>query len=229
MPKAKLGAFEVEFDNSEEYHHLKSEIFTANIYYFETDNARPRIIDAGAHIGMATLYFKRLFPGSIITAIEPHGRSFKLLENNIWNNDLSDVTTVNVALSNKIGETDFYSDVTDEQWVSTAGFHPGAWNGQQQSKVEKVPTRLLGDFIDGHIDLLKMDIEGAEQRVLMAAVDKLPLVNKMIIEFHPTSEQSLLHLVEFLEEHGFKLSYWQNNKAVVKPARGLVLIEANQN
>lgn len=226
MPKAKLGSYEVEFDNSEEYHHLKSEIFTANIYYFESENARPRIIDAGAHIGMATLYFKRLFPAAIITAIEPFPRSFKLLENNVWANDLSDVTTVNVALSNKVGETDFYSDVTDEKWVSTSGFHPGAWNGQQQSTVQKVPTQLLSDFIDGPIDLLKIDIEGAEQRVLMAAADKLPLVKRIIMEFHPTGEQSLPHLTEFLEDRGFTIKFWQNNKEVSKPGKGLVLIEA---
>ena len=77
--QTKLNQYIVHYTTSQEYHELKREIFSQGIYYFEADNDAPVIIDAGAHIGLATLYFKSLYPDARITAIEPYPRSFELL------------------------------------------------------------------------------------------------------------------------------------------------------
>jgi FkbM family methyltransferase len=76
-------------------------------YYFETDNPLPFIIDAGAQIGMSTLYFKKQYPGAEIVAIEPNTINFKLLEENIWENQLDNVTTIQAALTGYGSETSF--------------------------------------------------------------------------------------------------------------------------
>ncbi|MFZ1721277.1 MAG: hypothetical protein WAU07_02110, partial [Microgenomates group bacterium] len=55
---SKVSNFTLFHANSEEYHQLKREIFTQDSYFFESDSPTPKIIDAGAHIGIATLYFK---------------------------------------------------------------------------------------------------------------------------------------------------------------------------
>jgi FkbM family methyltransferase len=224
MPTAKLGTYSVTFDNSEEYHRLKNEIFTHHQYYFETENPQPVIIDAGAHIGLATLYFKKNYPGAVITAIEPQLANFKLLEKNIWDNDLSNVETHQVALSDKMGTAKFFQDVSDDKWYSTASFTPRAWNGQQSSQEVTVPTQPLSDFITGPIDLLKMDIEGAEVHVLHAAVNKLHLVKYMMVEYHPTPGNDFKFFTEWLKKHNLSWEIWQKGKLITNYQHGLALL-----
>ncbi len=109
MNSSRLNKYTIYHNNSEEYHNLKREVFTSDLYYFETENPQPVIIDAGAHIGLATLYFKQLYPGAQITALEPNPESFQLLEKNLFENMIDDVTTVQVALSDHSGEEHFFA------------------------------------------------------------------------------------------------------------------------
>jgi FkbM family methyltransferase len=229
MPSTKLQQFVVSYTNSEEYHRLKTEIFTHDCYYFETDNPTPRIIDAGAHIGLATLYFKKLYPAAQIIAIEPHPANLELLEKNIWENNLEDIEVVPVALSRTAGQQEYFSDASRDAWFSTAGFLQGAWNQGQNSQSSQVKTETLGAFLQEPIDFLKMDIEGAEQEVLQAAGDQLGMVKHLMVEFHPHPGQDLVNLVTFLQERGFTTTVWKDGQEVKpKHVRGLVLVEAVQ-
>src|SRR5262245_55665784 len=45
-----------------------AEIFQRELYRFHTDSAGPKILDCGANIGLAVIYFKRLYPHARITA-----------------------------------------------------------------------------------------------------------------------------------------------------------------
>ncbi len=226
MNSSRLSNYTIYHNNSEEYHLLKREIFTSDLYYFETENPQPVIIDAGAHIGLSTLYFKQLYPGSQITALEPNPESFGLLEQNIFENQVDDVTTVQAALSDHNGEEQFFRDETSEWWHSTAGFHKGSWLGTQESDEIIVQTHLLSEFVTGPVDFLKMDIEGAEQKVLTASQEILPLIKEMQIEFHTHKSQSLLKLVELLEKtHTVELTK-DTKEVIVKKATGLVQIRA---
>lgn len=226
MPSTKLQQFTVHFDNSEEFHRLKTEIFTHDQYYFETDSPTPRIIDAGAHIGLATLYFKKIYPNADITAIEPNPSNLKLLEKNIWENGLEKVDVAPIALSTHAGQQAFYQDISPERWFSTSGFIPGAWNQNQKSEELTVLTQPLSVFLTQPIDFLKMDIEGAEQDVLESSRDHLHLVKQLMIEFHPNPAQDLPDLVKFLQDLGFTVSVWKDGQEVKpKHARGLVMIE----
>lgn len=229
MQHSKLSPFTVYYDNAEEYHHLKGEIFTQDTYYFECDTATPRIIDAGAHIGLATLYFKKLFPAAYVTAIEPHPHSFKLLEKNIWENSLTDVSIIRAALGDRRGERSFFADASKDKWFSTAGFLSGAWTGSQTSSEQSVEIRPLADFLQQPVDFLKMDIEGAEEAVLMMAGAHIQQVKQMRIEFHTHPSQKLSHLLDFLQDYHFKIQLWKKGKPVtLKQAHGLVMIEAHQ-
>jgi FkbM family methyltransferase len=228
MQEAKLHHYTVRFNNSDEYHRLKSEVFTQDSYYFETDNPEPVIIDAGAHIGLATLYFKKLYPGAKVIAIEPHPENFKLLEQNtLYSNQLDAIAIHNVALAANSGTIELHTDSTPLQWYSTSSFVNGAWNHAQTSHILHVPSQPLARFLTQPIDFLKMDIEGAEQEVLMAASDQIHLVKHMIVEFHPVEHQSLSKLVDWLAERHFNVTLWKDTKEVdLSHAKGLVLIEA---
>lgn len=231
LPKlstSKIAPFTVSFPNTEEFHVLKSEIFTQDVYYFESDVAAPVIIDAGAHIGLTTLYFKKLFPAAQITAIEPNPLITPILQLNLDQNGLTDVTIAPVALADEAGQKRFFMDRSQDKWWSTGSFEDGAWNHQQLSDMIEVSALPLADFLTGPVDFLKLDIEGAEFAVLAAAREKLPLIKHMIIEFHPTFQQSLGKLVELLEQTGFRTRLWQDGQEIpsVKRARGLLYVEA---
>ena len=115
MKSSRLNNYTIYYNHSEEYHLLKREIFTQDLYHFETVQPAPFIIDAGAHIGLSTLYFKMLYPSSRIIAIEPHPENFKILEKNIYENQIEGVTLVQAALSDRSGINKLFFDKTIEK------------------------------------------------------------------------------------------------------------------
>ena len=74
-----------------------------------------------------------------------------------------------------------------------------------QKKSFQIETIALDDLIDGEIDFLKMDIEGAETDVLLSS-KKLDQVNQMFIEYHSfyDSDQKLSQLLEVLSQNRFR-------------------------
>ena len=223
---SKLQNYRIHYNNSEEYHGLKREIFTADLYYFETENPTPFIIDAGAHIGLSTLYFKQLFAAAQILAIEPNPQSFQFLEQNLFENQITGVETIQAALSDHTGSQTLYLDETSEEWHSAASFHQGSWAGTQKSKTITVPTLLLSELITKPVDFLKLDIEGFEQAVLTEAKDSLSQIKELHIEFHTHKSQSLAKLIELLEKtHTLEL-YKGTRIVPLKKATGLVQIRA---
>lgn len=214
MQELSIEGFRVFCQNREEAFTIRHEIFSAHSYYFETENPEPVILDIGAHIGLATLYFKKLYPHSHITAVEPHPTSFAILKKNSTENMLTSVNLHQAALvddSVKRPKLTLHNDLSGT-WLSTTGVVHNAWNGEQPTTEMLVPTLTLDSLISGPIDLLKMDIEGAEQKVLMAAQSGLKQVKEFFIEFHPHAGQNLEVLRVFLEENGFDLSYTQDGK-----------------
>lgn len=231
MQQLTIEQFTVWCENREEALRIKQEIFSQHSYYFETDQRKPIIIDAGAHIGLASLYFKKLYPQAQIIAIEPHPTSFKLLEKNILENVLEDVTCINAALvgqGNVInGFHPLHAD-TEYNWFSTASFSPGSWNKSQQTEPLTVATLSLAkvlESIDRPVDLLKIDIEGAEQEVLCEARNNLAKVAHIICEYHRTDNQDRKQFIELLEKKGFDVIR-EDKKEKLHGKRALELIEA---
>ncbi len=231
MPTAKLPPYTIEFINSEEFHHLKREIWTGHCYYteIEDEDRAPVIIDAGAHIGVSTLYFAKLFPTAQIIAIEPNPLATEILEKNIWNNRLENrVSTQPVALSNQVGTTPLYR-LPSKQWQLNANLTNRAWNGDKLTDSIEIKTITLSSLITQAIDILKLDIEGFELMVLKESREKLHLINQLWVEFHPTPGNSLQELTQLLEKSGFRLTIWQKEKIITQErARGLCLIHGKK-
>lgn len=230
MDSAKIKNYTVYFENSKEFHIIKREIFGEHDYYTEFEKDEPYIIDAGAHIGLATLYFKMLAPKAKVLAIEPNPEVVKLLRKNLFENLVENVEVEEVALAATAGEETFWVDKSDDGWFSTGGFIEGAWNRSQYSRNFRVPTKPLADFLDREVDLLKMDIEGVEMKVLLAAGPKIRKVKQLLLEFHGVGDNSLPRIVEFLEHNGFEV---ETRKAGVRvrpekidKVTGLALVEA---
>jgi FkbM family methyltransferase len=180
---------------------LYSEIFARQIYHFSSSKRNPIVLDCGANIGMATFFFKSLYPEAQITAFEPDPVTFKVLQHNISSNRLEDVAVHNVALASEESHIPFYVPESGSLMMS-------AVSGRSTGKAIDVPAQRLSSFIVGEVDLLKLDIEGMEGPVLqeLVATGKLSLVREAIIEVHhnlPKGPTNLASLLQLLEQAGF--------------------------
>ena len=74
----------------------------------------------------------------------------------------------------------------------------------------KVETIDLDELIDGEVDFLKMDIEGAETGVLCGS-QKLDKVKQLFIEYHSfvDDKQKLSDLLSCLIKNGFRYFIWR--------------------
>ncbi|TFE67171.1 hypothetical protein A7Q09_01560 [Methylacidiphilum sp. Yel] len=107
----KLLKRKIHYRSSHDLNYLITEIFFYKIYYFHSTKPNPRILDCGANIGLATLFFKILYPNSIIEAFEPDPELFSILKRNVTENQLSNVHVYNYALGEKNGIGEFYPNI----------------------------------------------------------------------------------------------------------------------
>lgn len=157
------------------------QIFIYNEYEFSLV-APPRvIIDAGANIGLATLYFASLYPSARIIAIEPEPSNFALLQANVEN--YPNITAIQAAIWNK-NEVLQLSDPGRGHW----GFQIMAKENASQDSQYDVQGMTLDDIMAtyelDYIDYLKIDIEGAELEVFQDKPGWVSKVGVMVLELH---------------------------------------------
>lgn len=181
------------------YLYMCDEIFLKKNYEFEASRKDPFIIDCGANIGLSVIFFKKLYPDSKIIAFEPDYNVFQALKKNVESFELRDVELHNKAVWFEETELTFYSE--------------GSWGGKVAStssaddkKFKKVKSVRLRDFLNKHVDFLKIDIEGAESSVLKDCALSLDEVEHMFFEYHSiTGEKQVLHeLLELLQKAGYR-------------------------
>ena len=136
------------------------------------------IIDAGANVGFASIYFANRYPGATIIALEPARENFGVLVRNT--SDYPQVIPIQAAL----WSTCAMLSVNDhnESWACTV-------EPQKDAQTEGVPgvsvTALLMRYDYSVIDILKMDIEGAEREVLAGDCRSwLTKTRVLIVELH---------------------------------------------
>lgn len=222
MFTTNLYKYHITSTNSQEYHILKNEIFNNRIYDFPIQSSTPKILDVGAHVGLATLFFKREFPDSQITAFEPNPKLFSILEENIFVNKIEGVTLLNIGVDSTPGEKDFHTDPTEDAWLSTGGLKHGGWNANTLTSPIKIVTAPLSKYIETEFDILKLDIEGNELNVLNEVSSKLSLIKNIAVEYHPGT--NFTKLERLLKTSGFKLNYIQDGKPVLNPDTKKLLV-----
>lgn len=183
----------VQFSDPLSFYHMYHDIFKTDIFKFKADNDAPFIIDAGANIGMATAYYKRLYPNSKVVAVEADPSIHKVLVGNLNSLGYTDVEVINKALWKEVTTLNFSSDGADGGHISEKG-------GVQ------VETCTLSSLLTGPVDMLKIDIEGAELDVLKEAKPNLGNVKSAFIEYHSFdgSVQRLNELLTLVTEAGFR-------------------------
>jgi FkbM family methyltransferase len=202
----RVAGYQVQVADYRTFFFLFSEIFAREEYFVRMPKPRPHIIDAGSNIGVAVLYFKMLYPQASIIAIEPSTSAAAILRHNVEVNRLTDVRVVQNALWEKAGTMELYTKPGEAAGVSSSLL---AQSGYEPQRVDCI---TLSSLIDRTVDLLKIDVEGAELPVIRELCDsgKIGFVDRMIIEVHhdPTTVSDAFPLLlELLRTHGFNYSF----------------------
>ena len=170
------------------------------------------VIDIGAGLGEETLVFSELVgeKGKVFS-IEANPGVFKILQEVITLNELSNVHAYNIA----INEEDQPVIINDEN----ESYLSGSLTKRADTNTEayKVPGYTMNRFVEENkierIDLLKVNIEGAERFVISTIEKVLPLVKNFAIECHDfryAKEGNEFFrtrdlVVSFLKMHGYTI------------------------
>ena len=172
------------------------------------------IVDIGANLGYFTVIAAgRVGSSGTVFAYEPDPHNFDLLERNITVNGFSNARAFPVALSDRAGTRQLFFG--DNQ--TTHSFGDKRNTGRSESVVTDTLDNSLKTLGHPQIDLVKMDIEGAEPLALDGMRETIERNPTLIIlfEFHPKAIQRLDRSpVEFLakfKEVGFSLSAIDEN------------------
>jgi FkbM family methyltransferase len=137
------------------------------------------IVDAGANVGCASVYFATRFPSASILAIEPESSNYEMLEQN--GRKFHNITTIRGAIWNSDTELEIQNPM-DDKWA----FRVQRASTQGASRVDalSIPS-ILKKTGTGWIDILKVDIEGAEKELFdESSAQWIDRVGVIIIELH---------------------------------------------
>lgn len=150
--------------------------------YSEDCGIKPTfILDCGAHIGLTAVYFAAKYPDATICAVEADAVNYELLRRNTA--PYENVRPVHGALW---GENELLrvSNADGDTWTPTVGRTTA---DSRENRVEGYTIeRLMAEHGARHIDVLKMDIEGAEFEVFTSphAADWMRRTSLIMVELH---------------------------------------------
>lgn len=169
-------------------------------------NENDIVVDIGGNIGAFALFAARSGASKVIS-IEPNKASYEVLKKNIEINGYkSVVSAINGAISSKDDET---------VWIEQKASPHNELRKAKDIGLEAVKTISLKKIFElynlTHIDLLKVDCEGAEyDMILNASRETLRIVSNIRIEIHPRGEKNASLIIENLILNGFYLTQKSN-------------------
>jgi len=169
------------------------QVFINQEYDFLVETQPITIVDAGANIGLASIYFANKYPSAKIIAIEPEESNFKLLRENVA--PYINIIPVQAALWHKNEEINLvdpglgkWGFMTEEQDASENPLgvfcHP---------VMAMTIDKIIDDYELDKIDILKVDIEGAEREVFGDTLSWIEKVDALIIELHERMKPGCNH------------------------------------
>lgn len=159
-----------------------------------------RIIDLGANIGLATLFLHCQFPQAEFVCVEPDPRNKPLLEKTIVLNQIA-AHVIDCAVASKTGTLQLrYGRSPTCSALETSPMH-------QLERTVPVEVKTIPNILEqigwDYIDLLKIDIEGSEEDLLLRNNQWLERVGTIIIEIHPSTTPEII--LSSLQPYGFNL------------------------
>jgi FkbM family methyltransferase len=173
-------------------------------------------VDGGAHAGEFTLVGAKLAPEGRVIAFEPVSRVFEQLSENVRSNRYANVVTFRLALSDSKGELEmFVGDPTDPDRFDDDIVATQFCGFGRENAIERVPAvcldQIVRDLALTRLDLIKLDIEGAELLALRGAEESIRRFRPaLILEVHAplfaAAGTSLDDLFDFIDRHRYRVS-----------------------
>ncbi|MBI9041552.1 FkbM family methyltransferase [Lutibacter sp.] len=175
--KFRFGDFKIRKNTSD--FSVFSSVFVLKEFKLPIKVNPKLIIDAGAYTGISSLYFSLYYPNSTIIAIEPETSNFEVLKLN----------TIRRKNINLIKAGIWYQ----KSFLKIKNINKGKWSFQVHEVLETDDFDIKAITIDSilkeskfkYIDILKLDIEGAEIEVFSkGSIEWLEKTNIIIVELH---------------------------------------------
>ena len=168
--------------------------------YYDHDLGEPAtILDLGGYCGYSAIAFSARFPGARIAAVEPHPANFEALTENVKRNNLQ-VTVFQAAAVVANGPVRLFLGGGMTHGLTPTHHSTGGAITVDGCSVQTILDRLGWD----RIDLLKIDIEGAEELLFHAHQPWLGRVRTIIGEYHGFYQ--IRELRADLESLGFEVT-----------------------
>jgi len=143
----------------------------------------PVVVDLGANIGLFSAHVLSMWPRAVVYSFEPSPETYKVLEGNRALNRGFAWNTYPWAVWSEDGQVDFWQG----RHSTSGSILTGAKRGI--GSVDRVRTislqTLMCTCAEKRIDLMKMDIEGAEGEVLRTGASVLDAIEHLVVEVHP--------------------------------------------
>jgi len=195
-PSGRLRRVRIRPDTHLSYRQNKGDIYSIHEIWFEESYRLPVelqpqvVVDLGANIGMTSLWLAKFYGCKRIIAVEPSAGNAGVARENFARNGI-DAVVHEAAAGARDGAAKFY-----EVASSTNGrlvFDDDRETDIPAGVLQAVPVRVMSMASilaslppEMPIDLVKVDIEGGEQALLIGEVGWLARVRALLIEFHPS-------------------------------------------
>ena len=161
-------------------------------------NTQPRlIVDGGAHVGYASVYFANRFPSALILAVEPSLKNIEIFRMNT--REYTNVRLVHGAIWDRSEALVI---------IDPSAFETGYQVNPAGAEItESFPGLTISEILriagEARIDLLKLDIEGAEERIFLGGeTGWLDSVQAVLVEIH--REEAVEPIVRTMMDNGFE-------------------------
>lgn len=190
------GRRPIRYADLHSFYHQIRQIFGQRLYNFKCDHGAPAILDCGAHIGLASLFFKERFPAARIKAFEADRTLADICRANFAAFDMPDVEVIQAAVWTHDEGVAFAHSSDDAGHVAEGDV----------GDVSAVPSVRLKSLLTQPVDLLKLDVEGAEFALIDDCGDALRNVRSLVMEVHAMNDRQarIGALLARLEEMGFR-------------------------
>ena len=154
------------------------------------------IIDIGAHIGLFSEYSQPV--ATVIYAIEPATNNYQEIIKRIEDNGWSNIKAFNLAIGCEDSTRKLYMGGSDGAWTFSN-------NSGRSGDYQEIQTMTLRHFMERegieHVDLLKIDCEGAEDEIIFTKDfgDITDKIDAIVGELHGS------HSLEELKQHGYTI------------------------
>jgi FkbM family methyltransferase len=184
--------------------HVLWQVFGAQQYNLSLPMAPSTIVDAGANIGYASLYFALIYPEARILAIEPESANCEMFVRNCG--EYPQISLMQAALWPRRARVRVQSTEA-ESWAFQIVELEDGQSGSAVAVATITMTEVLGRVSDDRVDLLKLDIEGTERQLFESEPERwLQDIGSLCVECHDllfpgTSEK----VISVMSNSNFKL------------------------